>query len=262
MSDYDPAPERAAIWYVGAFGALGSVLLAGASIAGVDWTQAGHPMLALVFIGAAVVAAFTVVTLASRVIYPGCDSASLTKRTDEVQERLQKRNGGLPVTWAEIASEDRHILRALFVDEADFGSSPATLWAGAKGGAAADRAALKAMVEAANSWLARRRLVVLRYVTPVAALIVLIGGLAWKPLTAPTETDTATSAQPVPVQVRFAPGSAPSRMIGPGCTLRMLDGVAIAGNLNSAVTVAFAPQGDCPAAIVNLSPASATVQRN
>jgi hypothetical protein len=203
VPDDDQAPERAAIWYVGAFGALGAILLAGASIAGVDWTHAQHPAEALLLVGAAVVAAFTVVTLASRVIYPGCTSTTLRNRSGRVQKRLQRRNPG-SVTWPDIASEDKGVLRALLA-EAAFDSSPDTLWAGAQGGsspdpkvrdqAVQDQAKLKAMVEAANSWLARRNFRVLRLVTPIAALVVLIGGLAWKPLTAPVETHPATSAQ-------------------------------------------------------------------
>jgi hypothetical protein len=154
-------------------------------------------------VGAAVVAAFTIVTLASRVIYPGCTSTTLRNRSDRVQKRIQRRNPG-PVTWPDIASEDKGVLRALLA-EAAFDSSPDTLWAGAQGGsspdpkirdqAVQDQAKLKAMVEAANSWLARRNFKVLRRVTPIAALVVLIGGLAWKPLTSPVETPPATPTQ-------------------------------------------------------------------
>jgi hypothetical protein len=257
----DQAYERAAIWYVGAFGALGAVLLGGASLAGVDWSQAQHPVWALVLVAAAVIAAFTVVTLASRVITPGCTSSTLIKRTDRFQKRLQKRTGGAQVTWEEIASEDKGVLRALLLDEAGFDSSPDTLWAGAKTGNVADRQALTSMVTTANNWLAERRFRVLRFVTPVAALVVLVGGLTWKPLTAPQQSNFVTSADPAPVQVELAPHVNPETLIGPGCTLRGLAGVAIAGNLTSALTVAFAPQGDCPAAVININPASAIVER-
>jgi hypothetical protein len=201
----DQAPERAAVWYVGAFGALGAVLLAGASIAEIDWTRAQHPVEALLLVGVAVVAAFTVVTLASRVIYPGCTSLTLRNRTRKVEERLQDRkkaasaSGPFGVSWGEIASEDsKGVLNALLMDAA-FQSSPRTLWAGAQQGRASDQAELKAMVEAANSWLARKHFKLLRIVTPIAAIIVLIGGLAWKPLTAPAQTNNATSAQSSPI---------------------------------------------------------------
>lgn len=261
MSVDDQSYERAAIWYVGAFGALGVVLLGGASLAGVDWSKAQHPVWALALLAAAVIAAFTVVTLASRVIAPGCTPTALIKHTDRMQERLQRRSGGARVTWAEIASEDNGMLRALFVDEAGFDLSPATLWAGAKAGNSADREALRSMVAKANDWLARRRFSMLRFITPIAALVVLIGGLGWKPLTAPQQSSSITSADPIPVHVELAAHANPETLIGSGCTLRALDGVAIAGNLESAVTIAFAPQGDCPAATINVGPASAIVER-
>ena len=261
MAVDEQAYERAATWYVGAFGALGAVLLGGASLAGVDWSQAQHPVWALVLVAAAVVAAFTVVTLASRVITPGCTSDMLIKRADRMQERLQQSNKGAPVTWAEIAAEDNKILRALFVDEADFDESPNTLWAGAKTGSSTDREALQSMVATGNDWLARRRFRRLLWVTPIAALVVLIGGLGWKPLTAQRQSNSITSADPVAVQVELTSHVNPQTLIGPGCTLRGLDGVAIAGNLQSALTVAFAPQGDCPAAVINLSPASAIIEK-
>ena len=261
MTVDDQSYERAATWYVGAFGALGALLLGGASVAGVDWSKAQHPVWALVLLAGAVIAAFTIVTLAARVIAPGCTSATLISRTDRMQERLQRRSGGAQVTWAEIASEDKGILRALFVDEAGFDSSPNTLWAGAQTGSSVDREALQSMVATANNWLAQRRFRILRFLTPIAALIVLIGGLGWKPLTAPQQINSITSADPVPVHVELAPRTNPETLLGPGCTLRALDGVAITGNPRIALTIAFAPQGDCPAAIVNLGPASAIIEQ-
>jgi hypothetical protein len=206
VADDDHAPERAAIWYVGAFGALGAVLLAGVSIAGVDWTHAQHPVEALLVVGVAVVAAFAVVTLASRVIYPGYTSVVLRERTGKVQRRLQRRKkdagASLAVTWEEIAGEDKGVLRALFAEDA-FSSSPDTLWAGAQDKGKPDEATrsqaeLKAMVDAANNWKARKHFKALRYVAPLAALVVLIGGIAWKPLTAPRQT-IVSSAQPSPI---------------------------------------------------------------
>lgn len=257
----DQSYERAATWYVGAFGALGAVLLGGASLVEVDWSKAQHPVWALILLAAAVIAAFTVVTLASRVIAPGCTSTTLIDRADRTQERLQRRSGGAQVTWAEIASEDNGVLRALFVDEAGFDSSPNTLWAGAKKGNSTDREALRSMVATANSWLARRRFRMLRFVTPIAVLIVLVGGLGWKPLTVPKQSNSIASTDPVPVHVELTSRTNPETLLGSGCTLRSLDGVAIAGNLNSALTIAFEPQGDCPAAIINLSPANAIIER-
>jgi len=254
------AVQRAAIWYVGAFAALGSALLAGSSIAGVDWRHAAHPWDALLLVGAAVVAAFAIVTMASLVISPGCTAAALRRREDRIQQRLQQRTGGKAVTWPEVAGEDRQVLRALYSDEADFGRSPNDLWAAARGGDPDARKELASMVAAANSWLAYHRFRRLRYVTPIAAALVLAGGVAWKPLTAAPANDNPASATPVPVVVTLAPRVSPGQLIGPGCSLRVLDGVALAGNFGSVVTVAFAPQGDCPAAIVNVNPAEASIR--
>jgi hypothetical protein len=257
----DQALSRAAIWYVGAFAALGSVLLAGASIASVDWRHAAHPWAALVLIGGAVVAAFTVVTLAALVINPGCTAATLRDREDKVQRLLQRQSGGKAVTWEDTAGRDEGVLRALYNDENNFGRSPNDLWAAAKGGDANSRAELASMVTVANGWLAYHRFRRLRYIASIAAAIILVGGVAWKPLTAPPAMSNPTWAAPVPVVVALAPSVSPGRLIGRGCSLRALDGVAIAGDLNSVVTVAFAPQGDCGAVVINVSPAEATVQR-
>jgi hypothetical protein len=254
------AYERAAVWYVGAFGALGAVLLGGASLAGVDWAQAEHPAWALLLLGAAIAAAFIVVTLAAMVIAPGCTSASLSKREDRVQRRIQRRTRGTRVTWEDIAGEDRGVFRALFMDETPFAASPNTLWAGAKAGNTADLDQLRSMVVAANSWTARRRFAVLRYITPAAAVIVLLGGLAWKPLTAARPSAVASPSNPLPVEVTLLPNANPASIFGPGCTLRELDGVAIAGTLGSTTIVAVGPQGDCVGAVVSLSSADAIVR--
>lgn len=131
----DQAPERAAIWYLGAFGAVGAVLLAGASIAGVDWTHANHPVYTLLLVVAAVVAAFTVVTVASLVIYPGCTSVALRNRQNKVGKRIRRKTGATAsgaITWDQVAAEDNGVLAALYVDAA-FQDSPDTLWAGAHG---------------------------------------------------------------------------------------------------------------------------------
>ncbi len=250
--------ERAAVWYVGAFAALGSVLLAGVSIAGVDWNRARYPLWAVAVAGTAVLAAFTVVTLASRVIAPACSSMKLMRWEEKAQARLQKKNKGAAVSWQEVAAEDKRVLRALLLDEAAFNAGPKEVWQRAKTGSAADLATIRTMVETADSWLARRRFIVLRFLTPVAAIVILAAALAWKPLT--TNLESVTPAQPAPVTVELAPTVDPAQLIGANCTLRMLDGVAIAGSLNSSLTVAFAAQGDCPAAVVNLTPNSATIQ--
>lgn len=254
------AVPRAAIWYVGAFAALGSVLLAGASIASIDWRDAAYPWAALLLLTAAVAASFTVVTLASLVISPGCTVATLRQREDKIQRRIQRHNGGKAVTWQDVASKDKRVLRAIYNDEYNFEHSPNDLWATAKGGDADARSELASMVTVANGWLAYRRFRRLRYITPIVAAIVLIGGIAWKPLTAPPANDKPTSAAPIPVAVELAPTISPVRLIGPGCSLRQLDGVAIAGDLKSAVTVAFAPQGNCNAAVITINPAEATVR--
>lgn len=255
------AYERAAVWYVGAFGALGAVLLGGASLAGVDWGQAQHPTSALTLLGVAVIAAFAVVTLAARVIAPGCTPEYLMRREDRLQRRIQRRTGGDHVTWEDIASEDRRVLRALFMDEAAFDASPNTLWAGAKSGNTGDRDKLRAMVLSANGWMSSRRFTILRIVTPVAAVIVLLGGLAWKPLTAPRQSTDSSTNNPVPVQVILKPGADPATIVSPGCTLRLLSGVAIAGTVGSDAIVAVGPQGDCNGALVDLTSADAIVER-
>jgi hypothetical protein len=253
--------ERAAVWYVGAFGALGAILLGGASLAGVDWASAEHPVWALAVLCAAIAAAFVVVTLAALVIAPGFTPTALSEREDRLQGRIQRRNGGAPVTWEDIASEDRSLFRVLSRDEEAFDSSPNTLWARAKAGSAKDRDKLRSMVTSANVWRARRRFRILRMVTPIAAVVVLLGGLTWKPLTAPRQTDAVSSASPVPVQVTLAPSADPAKVIGPGCSLRQLNGVAIAGALGSDMLVAFGPQGDCNGALVVLSTGIAIISR-
>lgn len=260
MDRDDQAVQRAAVWYVGAFAALGSVLLAGASIASVDWGHAAHPWRALFLIGAAVVAAFSIVTLASLVINPGCTTATLRKQEDKTQRQLQQESGGQAVTWQDVASRDKHVLRALFNHEADFQCSPNDLWAAARGGDADARKDLTAMVAVANGWVARRRFRRLRYMTPVAVVIVLLGGIAWKPFTAPPVTDNPTSTEPLPVTVALAAGVRPAQLIGPGCSLRVLNGVAIAGDLKSVATIAFPRQGDCPATVINVDISEATAQ--
>jgi len=256
----DQVIQRAAVWYVGAFAALGSVIVAGTSITGIDWRHAAHPGEALFLVGTAVAAVVTVITIASLVIIPGCTVATLRRREDRMQRRLQRRTGGKAVAWLDVASEDKHVLRALYNDEAGFRRSPNDLWAAAREGDPDARADLASMVATASRWLAYHRFRKLRYVTPVAAAIVLLGGVGWKPLTAASASDNPTSVKPVPVVVNLAPQVSPARLIGAGCTLRALDGVALAGKPGSAVTVAFAPQNDCPAAIVTLTPADALVQ--
>jgi hypothetical protein len=256
----DQALQRAAIWYVGAFAALGSVLLAGASIASVDWSRAAHPWLAALLIGMAIAAAFTVVTLAALVINPGCTVAMLRQNEDEVQRRLQQRSGGKAVTWTEVAGSDKRILRALSNYDVSFRRSPNDLWAAARGGDDAAHKELVSMVAVADGWLARRRFRALRRITPMAAVIILVGGVGWKSFTAPSTSDSPTSASPLPVVVTLAPRVSATQLIGPGCTLRVLNGVAVAGNLKSVATIAFAPQGDCPATVINVNPAEAMVQ--
>jgi hypothetical protein len=255
------AYERAAVWYVGAFGALGAVLLGGASLAGVDWSEAGHPVWALTLLGGAVAAAFVVVTLAARVIAPAITSEDLRLRADQYQGRIQERNGGAPVTWKDIANEDQSLLRPIFADEAAFDDSPSTLWARAKDGSTEDRDKLRSMVQFANVWIARRRFSTLRLITPIAAVIVLAGGLAWKPLTAPRQSVVISYANPMPVQVTLMPGVDPGKLIGPGCTLHQLNGVAMAGALDSDILVAFGPQGDCSGVLVAVNSAVAIISR-
>jgi hypothetical protein len=253
------ACQRAAIWYAGAFAALGSTLLGGASIASVDWSRAAHPWLAFGLISGAVIAAFLVVTLAALVISPGCTVTSLREQEDVVQRRLQRQNGGAAVAWPELASSDGRVLRALYNDDVDFAHSPNDLWAAAKGGDHDAHEELASMVDAANCWLADRRFRKLRVTTPMAAVIILVGGLAWKSLTVPIVSDHPTAAHPLPVVVTLAPGVSGTQLIGPGCTLRVLNGLALTGGLKTFVTVAFAPQSDCPGAVITLSPAEATV---
>ena len=180
-------------------------------------------------------------------------------KEDKVQRRLQQESGGRAVTWEEVASTDKRLLRALFNSDVYFQRSPNDLWAASRGGDEVAHKELVSMVAVANGYLAYRRFRVLRYVTPMAAAIVLVGGLAWKPLTAPM-SESPTSASPLPVVVTLAPGISGNHFIGSGCTLRVLNGVAVAGKIESVVTVAFAPQGDCPATVINVNPADAAVR--
>jgi hypothetical protein len=188
------ALQRSVTWYIGAFAALGSVLLGGASVASVDWSHAAHPWLACLLIGMAIVAAFGVVTLASFVISPGCTVETLRRREDVVQRRLQRQVGGSAVTWTEIASADRRVLRALY--NAGFKRSANDLWAAATAVDDVARKDLESMVALANGWLAHFRFRALRYITPVAAVIILVGGIAWRPLTAPPTSYSVRSASP------------------------------------------------------------------
>jgi hypothetical protein len=211
------------------------VLLGGASIASVDWSHAAHPWLACLLIGLAIVAAFGLVTLASFVISPGCTVETLRQKEDVVQRRLQRQVGGSAVTWTEIASADRGLLRALY--NAGFKRSANDLWAAATAADDVARKDLESMVALANGWLAHYRFRALRYVTPVAAVIILAGGIAWKPLTAP----------PASHGVRSASSSAtcravPRRLIVEACSSRAFSVVT-----GEAIEVHFSATRRCEA---------------
>ena len=133
-----------------------------------------------------------------------------------MQRRLQRRTGGKAVAWPDIAGEDKHVLRTLYDDEADFNRSPNDLWAAARGGDPSARADLASMVAAANNWLAYRRFRRLRYITPAAAAIVLVGGVAWKPLTAAPTSNSPAPAKSVPVVITLAPRADPPSGPAPG----------------------------------------------
>lgn len=261
MGDSPGSVERAAVWYVGAFAALGAVILTGIPIAGVDWSQLNHPAIPISVMALAALAAFSVVTLAARVIAPGCTTDTLTSAEEKIRKILAEKSPASPPTWEDIASSTDGVLRAVFVSEDNFGQ-PSTLWATARSGDSASRALLARMVGYANEWTAQKRFRTLRRVTPLAGVLILGAGLAWKPLTTPDGLTNVTSVNPVSVQVTLTSQSSPQAVFHDVCTRRILQGTALLGDAATGLYVAFPPQGDCAAAITDITPSIGIVTRS
>jgi hypothetical protein len=238
---------EAAKWYIGAFGVVGSLLLAGTQLSGVDWSKASNPWLAITAMSCAVAAAAAVVFIATRVVHPGETLLRLQEREDRIARRIQRKNKAPTLDLEVIASKD-WLLRRLVV-ESFLDVRPTTLASLVRRDEPDAAARADVIVAAANGWRAERNFRMLRFVTPLASAVVLAGALLWSIGTQPASNRPAVDS-PVPVTIVLANEVDPASVVGPGCSARELTGVAIGGDLKARSLVAIPPQQDCPGAIV------------
>lgn len=257
MSDWTDPIQRATVWHVAGFAALGSVLVAGAQLSGFDWSEARHPLAAVAAMVLAIAAAAVIVVLGTRVLTPPFTLFDLRVLESNAQRRLQAKLGGSGVSWERVAKESA-VLNQLCLD--GFADSPITLTTRVRQGDVAAEQDAARMVVAANEWFARQAFRGLRVATPVAFAVVLAGVLMWGSLSR-IERRNPTAEEPVPVRVILNLAVSPAAIFGPGCNLRVLRGAAIAGDLKARPLVAVAPQEGCPAGLLTVEPSIGTVQR-
>lgn len=266
MGDWDDPIQRAAVWYVAAFGALTAVLIAGASLTNFDVTEARHPVLSCLLAVAAVGAAGWVGFAASHVLAPRWTGTSLKKRQETT--RLSIGSAAAPTgivagSWQHIASGDPKVLSPLYVEDGFTGQndSPRALWAAAQTGDAAAAERLRSLITAACRRSSRRWFRLLTATAPASLAIILAAALLWGSVSTP-DPHVASADHPIPVTVRLASGIEPESLYGPGCTTRDRSGVAIDGVLPQRATVAMPATDSCPAVIVDITPQTGTIERN
>jgi hypothetical protein len=277
---WDDPTQRAAVWYVAAFGVLASVLLAGTTLSRFEWQEAAYPYAAVTAMGIAVSSAVSVVVVATQVLVPRFSVEDLLDRQRRAEDRLRVLRGSaaredrswrdrLPEDqlWREVADQDP-VLRRLFTrgDFQEPGDSPLELRARARNRqlsdqertAAADRLAL--LVETANQHAARDAFKRLRTWTPIASALILACALAW-PALSRSEATLASASSPIPVTVTLGSGVDPEAVVGPGCHLRTLTGVAVSGDVSAAPLVAIPDQEACGHTIVRVTQHIGSVAR-
>lgn len=255
MADWDDPLQRAAVWYVGAYGALGTVLLAGLSLAGFHWSTATHPLAAVACVVAAVGAALWVVTAATGVLTPRYSIGDLVKLQRAAEAKVPGSG------WPAVAEEDG-VLKALVTQDglaaADY-SPRDSLTAAEDPSATADaRQAAAArcdrLVRAANRRAAGERFGTLRFVAPCATALILAAVLSWTSVSAPAD-DEATPTHPLAVSLHRAPGQDWPGELATGCHETELEGVALVGRLDREPLVATDPAADCPATVLRMTSA-------
>jgi hypothetical protein len=258
VEEWSDPVHRAAVWYVAAFAALVSVLLAGIQLGSFDWSQARQPLLATLCIAVAVLAAAGVLVVASRVLVPRHSLFSLVERADKARKKLQRKTPSAAVEWRTLAAKD-WLLSQLATMEG-FTDDPQTLMNGRDAGDQAVAGKADRMVRSANALQSRRTFHRLQVFLPVACIFVVGGAVGWGNFSK-TQDSSSSSADPIPVTLTLARTADPATAIGKSCSLRVLSGVAISGDLAQRPLVALPAQGDCAAALVQVTPAVGTVQR-
>ncbi|MDN5763448.1 MAG: hypothetical protein L0H41_14190 [Microlunatus sp.] len=253
MEEWQDPIQKAAVWYVAAFGALSAVLIAGVSLTSFDASRARHPLLAILAAILAVAAVAWVGFAASRVLSPRWTTKALLGRYTESAKRG---------SWADIASGDPRVLSPLYVEDGFSGDndSPRSLWAQAQAADADAAGRLREMVAAANRRTSRRWFSVVTVTAPIALAVVLFAALAWGTLSRP-DAVVATTDNPLPVRVRLNEGVDPATVFGAGCTDRERTGVAIEGTIPQQALVALPATGSCPAALVSFDPTIGSIVR-
>ena len=253
MGEWEDPIQRAAVWYVAAFGAVTAVLIAGISFTSFDSSEARQPVAAVVVAAVAVSAAAWVGFAASRVLYPRWTSSALHDR----YEKSSRTEAG---DWRQVASRDPKVLAPL-ISEDGFDAPDDSLhglWTRAHGGDEKAGERLRKMVSAANHRSSRRWYLALTTTTPVAVAVILAAALAWTALAKPERT-VATTATPISVRVRLNDGVSAEQLFGAGCIAREREGVAIEGRLPQNALVALPATAACGSTIIQIVPEIGTV---
>src|SRR3954466_2436665 len=106
MGDWSDPVQRAAVWYVAAFAALVSFLLAGTQLGSFSWSEARAPLAAVFFMALAVLGAISVLVISSRVLTPRHSLLDLVERQEAARQKLQNRQPPVIPTWEKMADED------------------------------------------------------------------------------------------------------------------------------------------------------------
>lgn len=270
MSDWEDPAKSAAVWYVGAFASLAAVLLSGLSFSDFSFGRAEYPWLALAAVVVATASAISVIMLATRVLLPAYDVSRLVKHEKGVRLKLYPPTGNPPehlekrgpaAVWDNIAANDPKVLLKVWELGGLRSRSPMhlkqTLASDVTRESSRD---LNEMVQFANRDAARSAFQWLRVATPIALILLVASILLWPAVSAQTQITTASPDAPIPVTVRLDNTVNPERLIGPGCSERVLRGVAIEGDISASTLVAFPQQAGCPAIAVAIQPGEAIIE--
>lgn len=259
MGDWDDPMQRAAVWYLAAFAGLVSVLLAGFQLSGFVWSKALHPWLAALSVCASVIAAVTVVMIASSVIAPAFTLNDLKDRQRKAEAAALREAD--QAGWREQAGQDRKVLEPLYALDGFDGPRDSPIVLSRDAGSDPDKAKrANEMVAAANRRATQQRYRLLRFAAPVATGVVLATALAWSTLSRKQE-EVASTMVPVPVELTLPDDVEPTQLFGADCDQRTLNGVAISGSIKASPLVAFPEQGNCRSALVRVTERIGSVAR-
>jgi hypothetical protein len=266
MSDWDDPVQRAAVWYLAAFAGLASVLLAGVQLSDFHWDANPAPWWAALTAAVAVGAALTIVSMATRVLLPKYTITDLVALETAARKKLTRADlTAAPLeptdkVWAAVTRNDK-VLQSLAVDDGFRAESdaPIKLSTLANDGDSTAQGRLRELVAAANRRQTRIAFRQLRQITLPGTAILLACVLIWPAVSTASDRNPASPTDPVTVTVTLLSSQQPATIIGPGCSQRVLTGVAIEGQLDQQPLVAIPEQADCPAAILRVSPTVGSV---